>query len=127
MGITIEEIQDHFSDIRVRTYFQVLGMDPDDIQRLFQLIDQDESGEVEVNEFLDGCLRLKGEARSIDLHTVMYDCKACLRHTAEMVGYLQSKDPTGAKGMFTHKHHKGEAVEEPGLDDPARASLVSKL
>merc|ERR1719238_1978852 len=93
-SITIEEIQEHFTDVRVRTYFQVLGMDPDDIERLFKLIDQDMSGEVEVQEFLDGCLRLKGEARSIDLHTVMYDCKAVLKELYVIVEYLRG-NPNG--------------------------------
>lgn len=87
-SLTIDEIQEQFTDIRMRTYFQVLGMDPDDVERLFKLIDQDASGEVEVQEFLDGCLRLKGEARSIDLHTVMYDCKACLHRVNALIEHL---------------------------------------
>jgi len=133
-SLTIEEIHEHFSDVRVKSYFQVLGMDPDDIERLFRLIDQDASGEVEVQEFLDGCLRLKGEARSIDLHTVMYDCKACLKELSLMSAcLLNSMSPDAIASLrltapgrrsrdnkvcrynsdtteYTSLHHRGRSV-----------------
>lgn len=77
--LSLDEIKAFLNDLRVQSYFQALGLDTHDTERLFRLIDDDASGEVAVQEFLDGCLRLKGEARSIDVHAVMYDCKELMR------------------------------------------------
>mmetsp|Transcript_9827 Transcript_9827/g.16405 ORF Transcript_9827/g.16405 Transcript_9827/m.16405 type:complete len:111 (-) Transcript_9827:160-492(-) len=52
-------------------YFTALGFEPHDCVRLFTLLDTDSSGTVDIEEFLDGCLRLKGFARSIDVHFIM--------------------------------------------------------
>merc|ERR1719217_1046594 len=76
--ISLDELDRYFEDVRMKSYFQVLGIDPDDSERLFRLLDEDGSGEVGIDEFLDGCLRLKGDARSIDVHSIMYQCNAIL-------------------------------------------------
>merc|ERR1712019_133160 len=55
--VTLAEIQEYFEDPRVQSYFQALGLDTHDSERLFKLIDNDGSGDVSVDEFLDGCLR----------------------------------------------------------------------
>merc|ERR1719195_2312335 len=73
--VSLDEIQSYLQDPRVQSYFQALGLDTKDTERLFKLIDDDESGDVDVDEFLEGCLRLKGQARSIDLHALMHECR----------------------------------------------------
>merc|ERR1719215_415629 len=46
--------------------FKALGIEPSDARGLFVLLDADESGEISVQEFTDGCLRLQGPAKAID-------------------------------------------------------------
>mmetsp|Transcript_77831 Transcript_77831/g.241175 ORF Transcript_77831/g.241175 Transcript_77831/m.241175 type:complete len:628 (-) Transcript_77831:2-1885(-) len=71
-SITLEEVHHSLeADARVHSYFQALGLDPEDLERLFTLLDEDMSGELELSEFLSGCLRLKGQARSIDVHALI--------------------------------------------------------
>eukprot|EP00929_Paragymnodinium_shiwhaense_P119381 TRINITY_DN91275_c0_g1_i1.p1 TRINITY_DN91275_c0_g1~~TRINITY_DN91275_c0_g1_i1.p1 ORF type:complete len:708 (-),score=108.70 TRINITY_DN91275_c0_g1_i1:340-2463(-) len=64
------EMEAHFQNVQVQGLFQTLGLSSDDLALLFRLIDDDGSGEVNIDEFLDGCLKLKGEAKSIDVHAV---------------------------------------------------------
>merc|ERR1711920_1172925 len=73
--IGLQEVKAYFEDPRVRGFFTALGLDTSDTERLFRLLDDDGSGDVDVNEFLEGCLRLKGEARSIDVYAIMRDLK----------------------------------------------------
>jgi len=80
--ISYSEVQHHLTDQRVQGYFAALGLDPNDTERLFRLIDDDESGDVNINEFLDGCIRLKGQARSIDVYAIM-------RHIRDIENQLQ--------------------------------------
>lgn len=73
--IGLDEVKAYLQDPRVQGYFNALGLETSDTERLFKLIDDDGSGDVDVDEFLDGCLRLKGQARSIDVYAIMHDLK----------------------------------------------------
>mmetsp|Transcript_108698 Transcript_108698/g.350920 ORF Transcript_108698/g.350920 Transcript_108698/m.350920 type:complete len:641 (-) Transcript_108698:88-2010(-) len=102
--IGLEEINEYLEDPRVQGYFAALGLDPNDTERLFKLIDDDGSGDVDVGEFLDGCLRLKGQARSIDIYSLMHDMKLLDGKVDEMVAWIK---------------------EDPHLSDYARQSVRS--
>merc|ERR1712125_274061 len=73
--VCLAEVKEFFKDERVQSYFHALGLDTHDAERLFSLLDEDGSGELSLDEFLDGCLRLKGPARSIDVYTLMYESR----------------------------------------------------
>mmetsp|Transcript_7776 Transcript_7776/g.17388 ORF Transcript_7776/g.17388 Transcript_7776/m.17388 type:complete len:144 (-) Transcript_7776:391-822(-) len=73
--MTLEELQAGLNDPRVLSYFSALGLELDDTARLFSLIDDDGSGDVSIDEFLDGCLRLKGQAKSIDMHSMIHQMR----------------------------------------------------
>jgi len=69
------QFHEYTQDPRVQGYLCALGLDTSDVKRLFSLLDADNSGDIDVAEFLDGCLRLKGHARSMDVYTIMRDLK----------------------------------------------------
>jgi len=74
--VCLDEIQTYFKDPRVQSYFAALGLDSAaDTERLFGLLDDDGDGDVSIREFLDGCLRLKGQARSIDVQHLLMEFK----------------------------------------------------
>mmetsp|Transcript_26639 Transcript_26639/g.35900 ORF Transcript_26639/g.35900 Transcript_26639/m.35900 type:complete len:282 (+) Transcript_26639:1-846(+) len=73
--VSLEEVNAYFVDPRVQSYFAALGLDSADTERLFRLLDCDDDGDVSVDEFLDGCLRLKGVARSIDVQYLLMEFK----------------------------------------------------
>mmetsp|Transcript_49449 Transcript_49449/g.138477 ORF Transcript_49449/g.138477 Transcript_49449/m.138477 type:complete len:565 (+) Transcript_49449:151-1845(+) len=52
-----------------------LGIDVSAAQGLFRLLDLDSSGSVSALEFLVGCMKMRGGARSVDLATLMYENK----------------------------------------------------
>lgn len=71
--VTIEEFAAHIKDPRVQAYFALLDLDSSDAFTLFKLLDSDGSNVVDAEEFVEGCLRLKGGARSIDLAKLSND------------------------------------------------------
>jgi len=73
--LTWAELNRNLQDQKVMAYFSLLGVDVGEAKGLFQLLDQDESGEVGIDEFIMGCMRLKGTAKSIDLATMLYENK----------------------------------------------------
>jgi len=70
-SVSLAEIQDCFSDPLVIAFFSALDLDIEDTERIFQLIDSDDSGELGIQEFIDGCMKLKGGARSLDVFSVL--------------------------------------------------------
>merc|ERR1719240_530128 len=71
--ISEEEFLDHLDDERVLAYFNSMKLDVSDATSLFKLLDVDHSGSVEINEFIDGCQKLKGESRTLDMHLMRYE------------------------------------------------------
>ncbi|CAK0908690.1 unnamed protein product [Prorocentrum cordatum] len=88
-SISLETIQEFLKDARVESYFQALGLEPHDTERLFDHLDDDNSGEVSLDEFLQGCLRLRGQARSIDVYSVMHDVRSLNSRFEELVDSLR--------------------------------------
>jgi len=65
--IALNELQAHLESPAIGAYFSNLGVDVDEVEKLFKLLDEDGSGQIDREEFMFGCLRLKGEAKSLDL------------------------------------------------------------
>jgi len=70
-----EELANNLNDPRVQAYFTELQLDSMQAEGLFALLDQDDSGAVPIEEFMMGCLKLKGGAKTVDIAMVMYDQK----------------------------------------------------
>jgi len=94
--ITRAELEEAFKSEQVRYYFSVLDIDVVDSNYLFDMLDLDRSGEVDMEEFVSGCLRLKGNAKSIDIHTLMFEIKIMIKQiTAFMEYYGQAQRAEG--------------------------------
>eukprot|EP00929_Paragymnodinium_shiwhaense_P118102 TRINITY_DN897_c0_g1_i1.p1 TRINITY_DN897_c0_g1~~TRINITY_DN897_c0_g1_i1.p1 ORF type:complete len:632 (-),score=110.65 TRINITY_DN897_c0_g1_i1:638-2416(-) len=86
-ALTVEAFEEYVNAKSVQEHFALLEIDTSDAFMLFQLIDEDASGTIDVEEFVDGCLRLKGTARSIDLAKLSKECKQTSQQfQVELVG-----------------------------------------
>jgi len=65
--IAVREFEQVVKSDKMAAYFNALGLEITDVKSLFALMDRDRTGAIDIEEFLVGCLRLKGEARSLDL------------------------------------------------------------
>ncbi|CAK9057070.1 unnamed protein product [Durusdinium trenchii] len=76
-GITRKEFERAWKDPVLQTVFDALEISSTDAWDLFRQLDRDGSGEVDVDEFLEGCMMIKGPARSIDVVCIKKDLIAC--------------------------------------------------
>lgn len=65
-GLTRCEFEESLCDERVIAFFHAMKLDVTDSKMLFDILDKDGSGSVDIVEFLNGCYQLQGESRSID-------------------------------------------------------------
>lgn len=87
--LTEEKIKEHLADDRVQAYFETLKLDVTDTHALFQLLDKDGSGGVEIHEFLEGCRELKGDARSLDMKYLRNELHGLKRDMLELLPLLK--------------------------------------
>mmetsp|Transcript_53872 Transcript_53872/g.100929 ORF Transcript_53872/g.100929 Transcript_53872/m.100929 type:complete len:581 (+) Transcript_53872:47-1789(+) len=69
-GITEAEFEAAVNDPAVRSVFDSLEISASDAWMLFQQLDSDGNQNVDVEEFLEGCMIIKGPARSIDVISI---------------------------------------------------------
>merc|ERR1719469_1313838 len=58
-------------DEQVRIFLQSMKIETGDVKRLFKMLDQDGSGEIMLDEFVNGCMHLQGDARNFDVHRLL--------------------------------------------------------
>merc|ERR1712194_637510 len=69
-SITMEEMQQKMMNPEIGAYFTQLGVDPDQVGKLFFLLDRDKSGTLDQEEFMFGCLKFQGDAKSLDIAVI---------------------------------------------------------
>eukprot|EP00929_Paragymnodinium_shiwhaense_P050583 TRINITY_DN25464_c0_g1_i2.p1 TRINITY_DN25464_c0_g1~~TRINITY_DN25464_c0_g1_i2.p1 ORF type:complete len:619 (+),score=115.88 TRINITY_DN25464_c0_g1_i2:232-2088(+) len=136
--LTAETFEEHVNTKAVHEYFAMLELDTSDAWMLFQLLDDDGSGTIDIEEFVDGCLRLKGTARSIDLAKLSNEVKQNSQKFHEDLDKLrdqlgdvlrpldrQSKRPLApASRSFTssmnlNTHLRGQGSRQPSKEQPS--------
>jgi len=89
--ITIKEFERHLRDESVQAYFESLELDPSDAWTLFKLLDWDASHAIDIDEFVLGCMRLKGAARSADIARLTYEHKWLITRMTSFIRYTEEQ------------------------------------
>lgn len=87
--ITIHEFEKHLQNPEVKAYFDSLELETTDAWTLFKLLDQDKTHVIDAEEFVMGCLRLKGAAKGIDIAKLMYENKILIK---KMTAFMHMTD-----------------------------------
>lgn len=80
--ITIEEFQEQLDTGLMHDYVEAIGIRHEELEHLYELLDQDDSGTVNAGEFVKGCLRLRGPARALDMAEMEYRMRESFHHLA---------------------------------------------
>jgi len=86
--ITKESLELALQDDNVQAFFAAMKLDVPDAVILFDLLDFDDSGEITIDEFLNGCYRLQGDASNIDtkiMQAEMKFLKDSVQHLTELL------------------------------------------
>merc|ERR1719270_622412 len=65
-------------------FLQSMKIETSDVKRLFKMLDQDCSGEIMVDEFVNGCMHLQGSARNFDVHRLLAGQRRLQRRLDEL-------------------------------------------
>eukprot|EP00929_Paragymnodinium_shiwhaense_P063042 TRINITY_DN31521_c0_g3_i6.p1 TRINITY_DN31521_c0_g3~~TRINITY_DN31521_c0_g3_i6.p1 ORF type:complete len:615 (-),score=86.53 TRINITY_DN31521_c0_g3_i6:304-2148(-) len=88
--ITYPEMRDYLEGDHAKAMFSSLDMDIENIWELFRLLDAQENAIIEIDEFVMGCLRLKGNASALDLAKMSYDHKVFRKRMFEFMKTVEA-------------------------------------
>lgn len=74
-SISWEDFQTHCDSADMAEVFKTIDVDIKEAGGLFRLLDLNGNGEVDSEEFLDGCLRLRGPAKALDMALLMREIR----------------------------------------------------
>merc|ERR1719401_362606 len=83
--ISFDEIEKHLESQAVQEYFKMIDVDPSEAKHLFEMLDINDSGEIDLEEFLSGCLRLQGPAKALDLLLVTRENRRFFEHAIKVL------------------------------------------
>jgi len=88
--LDFKEFQLLLKDDTTRLLLKRLGLDVNGARGVFRLIDFEGKGQVDLVEFLVSCMRLKGDAKAVDLATLMFECNKMRRDIQAVSGMVHS-------------------------------------
>merc|ERR1711976_214693 len=77
--IDMNELEDFLLQRHAQAYLQSLGIDTSDAWALMKVLDVDNTGTIDLQEFVCGCLTLRGDAKAIHVATLTHDQEASLQ------------------------------------------------
>merc|ERR1711974_425686 len=91
MLITKEMFEEKWGTQSMHEYLQTLELHPDETlhSEIFDLLDVDQSGAVDAEELVAGCMRLTGPAKAVDLAALQFECHHGLAKMVEHQAAVQ--------------------------------------
>jgi len=90
--LAYDEFHGMVEDHDARIWLSAMELDVDDPKILFQLLDEDDTGTLDMAEFIKGISRLKGGAKALD----MYRLQRHVRNLSRQLEHMQDQIPRGA-------------------------------
>lgn len=87
--ISLKELEQNIDKKSVTTYFEALELDVHDAWTFFKLLDTDGGAAIEIEEFLMGCLRLRGPARALDLAKMQHEQNWMSQQLGQFMGHVE--------------------------------------
>merc|ERR1719324_697857 len=72
--VTLKEFTRVMKKPRVAHWLAAVGLEVSELEKLFALMDDGDDGQVSIEEFTDGAMRIRGDAKSSDLVHLTWEC-----------------------------------------------------
>ncbi|CAK0857203.1 unnamed protein product [Prorocentrum cordatum] len=90
-GLTAADIHEQMEKPKVQSFFKALDIDAKQTWKLFKVLDSANSGAISLQDFVEGCLQMKGSATRVDVESLKWEIRAANRRavlTADRIAEL---------------------------------------
>jgi voltage-gated sodium channel len=77
---------------KVKDIFTLCEIPIDDVEELYDMLDDDQSGDITWSEFFDGCMKIRGDARGDELFRLGHRVTQCMHHTNSLAKKFKRQD-----------------------------------
>jgi hypothetical protein len=109
--INVEEYEAVIKSDQGRIFLGVLGLSPTDTRIVFEALSRVQQ-KVPVKEFVQGCLRMKGGATSIDMHSVQFEIQNMHKLLQDMSRDLQAVRDEAHEAMLNRDAEDAEEDQD---------------
>lgn len=95
--LTMAEFQSKLGSPLMQEYFRAIDLDVSEAQHLFRLLDLEDTGAINLDEFLGGCVRLHGPAKALDLALLIHETQRLTHSFHAHVRMMESHAPKAHK------------------------------
>merc|ERR1712100_666276 len=123
-AITSDMFYEHINEPGMVRYLRSLDLVPETCKEnhFFELLDSDGSGEVDMQELIHGCLRLRGDAKQIDLHCLGYTVRTELNKIMYAITSLE--EAVQMQGIAGTPRSSGSVVDDGYRSNPPAGNGV---
>jgi hypothetical protein len=89
--ITWQKFRDYLQNGKAQAFFSTQALDTSDAAGLFSLLDKDEKGEIRIEDFALGCMRLRGQAKSSEVARLMRESRKTSKKLMKEIRYLKDQ------------------------------------
>merc|ERR1719486_1201968 len=72
--VSWDEFEGYLQDEKIKAYFMALELDMNSVVKIFELLDTEKNGELDLVQFVEGCIQLRGNAKMVDM-SIMHPIK----------------------------------------------------
>lgn len=98
-ALSFEEFERHIDDDKIIAFLRSREIDVRQIRTLFHLLDTDQTGDVDMEEFVAGILRLKGGATTLDMAVLNYQLVSVQHQIEYVVSIMKPFSPAAQQPM----------------------------
>eukprot|EP00931_Biecheleriopsis_adriatica_P096910 TRINITY_DN7063_c0_g1_i1.p1 TRINITY_DN7063_c0_g1~~TRINITY_DN7063_c0_g1_i1.p1 ORF type:complete len:658 (-),score=146.83 TRINITY_DN7063_c0_g1_i1:145-2118(-) len=121
--ISLAELEENMHKKSVQTYFEALELNVSDAWNFFKLLDTDGGSAIEIEEFLFGCLRLRGEAKALELAKLQIDQQWMSKTMGKFMVYVE----VSLKKLERHLKHLAKAERKLTAQQPPARQANAQL
>eukprot|EP00931_Biecheleriopsis_adriatica_P018612 TRINITY_DN12988_c0_g2_i1.p1 TRINITY_DN12988_c0_g2~~TRINITY_DN12988_c0_g2_i1.p1 ORF type:complete len:524 (+),score=93.09 TRINITY_DN12988_c0_g2_i1:98-1573(+) len=129
LEITMDEFEQSLSDPRMQAYMESVDIHALDAWTLFKIIDSDNSGSIDIEEFVSGCLQLRGSAKAVQLAKMSQENKISRKYL-QVIGNVLEQIQINLKDhhdMLQELKAKSDAMESLLTNSSYKQPLSSLL
>jgi len=89
--ITLQELEGALRDDKVSSYFEAIDLSSDEAFSLFKLLDEDGSHVLDIDAFVTGCLKLRGQAKNVQIAMMMHETRWKMQKLLKSVRCIEAQ------------------------------------
>lgn len=123
--ITWEEFEEMAHAAEMQDYFKAIDVDLSEAKGLFDLLDMTGCGQLKQEDFLSGCLRLRGPAKALDLALLMKETRVLRKQVGTLQRLVTWK--LNLPKHITQAPHADTSTDLHVSSAPPRAPSINSL